>query len=72
MHEEFFDFLDRLEIRANSGEEQSTRVLAYVVAALADLAALPGRQRWRLLVSSGFGSLAGIRCGARLTRSTRP
>lgn len=42
MPEEFFDFLDRLEIRANSGEEQSTRVLAYVVAALADLAALPG------------------------------
>jgi hypothetical protein len=43
MPEEFFDFLDRLEAKAAIGNQQSTRVLAYVVAALADLAALPSR-----------------------------
>ncbi len=42
MPEEFFDFLDRLEAKAEGGDTQSTRVLAHVVAALADLAALPG------------------------------
>ncbi len=42
MPEEFFDFLDRLEAKAEGGDVQSTRVLAHVVSALADLAALPG------------------------------
>ncbi|TSD93110.1 hypothetical protein FOV72_20910 [Gordonia rubripertincta] len=41
MPEEFFDYLDRLEAKAAGGDGQSTRVLAHVVAALADLAALP-------------------------------
>ncbi|MCW4356164.1 hypothetical protein ONR57_22925 [Hoyosella sp. YIM 151337] len=40
MPEEFFDYLDRLEAKATGGDVQSTRVLAHVVAALADLAAL--------------------------------
>lgn len=42
MPEEFFDYLDRLEAKATEGDVQSTKVLAHVVAALTDLAALPG------------------------------
>jgi len=40
MPEEFFDYLDRLEAKVTAGDVHSIKVLAHVVAALADLAAL--------------------------------
>lgn len=40
MPEEFFAYLDRLEEKVDGGDAHATRVLAYVTAALADLAEL--------------------------------
>lgn len=42
MPEEFFNYLDGLEVKATSGDRYATQVLAHVVAALARLAALSG------------------------------
>lgn len=42
MPEEFFNYLDRLETKATTGDRDATRILAHVVSALARLAALSG------------------------------
>ena len=69
--EEFFDWLDRVEAKADAGDAASVRVLARVTDALVQLRELDGVPVEDRPDLKGCGSRRSFRCGARRIRSMR-